>query len=131
MILLEIRDSSIVAPIALVPPPERLILGTSDLAGLGVHIALELGFGAALETAVAQFLDDGSSSSGGVLIRLQSLGLKGGRHGGLALESLELGLFPGRQLGWAGLGGEGRGGVAARAEQSGEGGARGAGEEYP
>lgn len=41
--ILEIRNPPIKAPIALTPPPQRLVLGSPDLARFWVNLALELG----------------------------------------------------------------------------------------
>lgn len=49
---LKIRHSAIVAPVALITPPQRLILGTAHLARLGVDVALKLGWRTTKEALV-------------------------------------------------------------------------------
>ncbi len=49
---LEVGHPSVVAPVALAAPAQRLVLGAPDLTRLGVRVALELGLGAAEETPV-------------------------------------------------------------------------------
>jgi hypothetical protein len=55
---LKVGTPSIIAPVPLTAPSQRLILGPADLARLGVDVALELGRRAA-EQALVDGLDGG------------------------------------------------------------------------
>lgn len=120
----EIRYPSIVAPIALVAPPQRLILGPADLAGLGVDVALELRWRAAEQAGVDVGDLRGGRGSGCTRRCGVGFGLEGGRHGGGALQALELGLLAGGELRRRGAraeaGREADGGEGAGAEERAE-----------
>lgn len=40
---LKVGNTAIIAPITLLPPPQRLVLGPADLAGARIHVAFKLG----------------------------------------------------------------------------------------
>lgn len=111
---LEIRHLSVVAPVALATPAQRLPLGTADLAGLGVHVALELGRGAAVDTALSDVRHGGFVLGGGRG--------EGRRLGSGALQALKLGLLGGGEL--RGRRGRGEGSGGGETKEGGRGGAR-------
>lgn len=116
---LKVGTSSIIAPIPLAAPSQRLILGPADLSRLGIHIALKLWRGAAEQTLVDGLLaagrgrggvsGRGGRGGGDVSRNRGGFGgwLKGRGDFGGALEALEFGLLLGGEFGRRGAGLEG------------------------
>jgi hypothetical protein len=115
---LEIRRSSIIRPIAIPTPPQRIILGTANFSSLGINITLEFRWCAAEVTDVhiliflfgSCCMSDlrcsgcSSRSSSSVCRGDGDVGLfswlKRRRYRRSALKTLEFGLLVGGQFWW-------------------------------
>lgn len=109
---LKIRHLSIITPITLSAPSQRLILGPANLSRLGIRVASELGRCALVECAVHAVVLLVFGLVGGLGL---GFGLEGRGDGGFALETLEFGLLGGGEF-WRCSAVEGGGGAGLEEE---------------